>query len=158
MKLHCFIIIILLVAVSATGFAQRRDSLNWGDKQRWIYPIGKLNKDSVSIEGDVYGRFQYDLLIGEFRIRHLNTDSLLIDQLHNEGAVYLLWSDGSGRLVLTLFDITQKNGQFVYPDYFRQTVIDMQGEKIRTYESKIEAGNMMEFYGRIFSKKLRELF
>lgn len=156
MKMRCAILILSL-AVSATAYAQRRDSLNWGNKERWIYKIGELEKDSVSIDADVYERFQSDLFIGEFQIRHLNSDSLMVDQLHNEGALYLLMKSGSGRLKLIYLDVELKDGKFIYPTHFEQKIIEIRKGKIGMHDSKIEAFSIVEFYKKQFNK-LRELF
>lgn len=155
MKLRCTIIILLL-AVSATGFAQRKDSLNWGDKERWIYKIGVLKKDSVSINTDVYDRYGKEMIVGEFHLRHLNTDSLLMDQLHNEGAAWLLQYENN-RLTLTLLDMMQENGKYEHPKQFSQTVIDIKQGVIQMHEKNIEAAPLVLYLKKNF-KKLREIF
>ena len=155
MKLRS-VIIILLLAVSSTGFAQRKATLDWGDKEKWIYKIGVLKKDSLAIETDVNDRYGKEMIVSEFLLHHLNTDSLLMDQLHNEGAAWLL-QYGNSRLTLTLLDMMQENGKYVFPKQFTQTIIDIKKGAIQVYEKNIEAAPLVSYLKKNF-KKLRELF
>ncbi|HEX2628334.1 MAG TPA: hypothetical protein VHM26_04965 [Chitinophagaceae bacterium] len=155
MKLRSAIIILLLV-VSATGLAQQTENSILGEKERWVYKIGALKKDSVSFSTDVYDRYGKEMIVGEFILQHLNTDSLLMNQLHNEGAAWLL-QYGNNRVTLTLLDMMQENGKYEYPKQFTQTIIDIKQGAIHMYEKNIEAAPLVLYLKKNF-KKLRELF
>ena len=155
MKLHSAILILML-AVSLAGFAQRKAPLDWGDKEKWIYKIGALKKDSLAIETDVNDRYGKEMIVSEFLLHHLNTDSLLMNQLHNEGAAWLL-QYGNSRLTLTLLDMMEENGQYTFQTQFTQTIIGIKNGAIQMYEKNIAAAPLVLYLNKNF-KKLRELF
>lgn len=150
------LLVIILFAVNAFRSAAQNDSGLWPGKESFVYKVGLLKKDSVSIVTDVYDRFGKEMLVGEFLLQHLNTDSLLMNQLHNEGGAFLLQYKGTA-LLLTYLDMMEENGKYEYPQQFSQTVIDTKNGKFQMTERYVPAAAIVAYLKKNF-KKLGELY
>lgn len=104
--------------------------------------------------GTVLDSSGFEKLISKFRLS--TSDSLLIDEMHNEGASFLLQASRR-HLVITAIDLEIKEGKYKFPEMFSRRVIHLVNGKTVIYQSTVRAAPLVAHLKKDF-KKTTELY
>lgn len=113
-----------------------------------------FNNGKISICGYALDSFRTEKLITELTV--FNDDSLLINNLHNEGASFLLQIK-KDKILLIDIDLQIENGKYKYPEKFVCATIRFDQKVSSVYYSDVKAEPIVDHLGKNF-KNITELY
>lgn len=140
---------LLVLALTLTGLQSFAQDCNCPKPRSCIYNTGIL-----AVCGNVLDSAGNDRIISKFTVR--SGDSLLVDQLNNERATFLLHQTRT-ILVITEIDLEVKNGKYIYPEKYSRTVIQLVKGKPVVFHSSVDAIPIVAHLRKDF-KKTTELY
>jgi hypothetical protein len=140
---------LLILALTLTGLHSFAQDCNCPKSKSCIYHTAIL-----SVCGNVLDSAGTEKIISEFTVR--SGDSLLVDQMHNEGASFLFQKTRT-ILVITEIDLEIRDGKYIHPEKFSRTVVQLVKGKPVVFHSKVEAVPLVARLRKDF-KKTTELY
>jgi hypothetical protein len=116
----------------------------------------KIPGDSLLLCGYKYDTFGNNKIISEFTLMLCKKDSILLDQMHNEGAAFL-YQQIPGGIAITEIDLQIENRKYIYPETFLRIRVVVESGKLGILKNEVKAEPVISYLKKNF-KKITELF